>query len=308
MLESITIHNFQKHKKLRIDFDEHITVITGRSDSGKSAIIRALRWVCFNQPSGDAFIQRDSTTCSVSLKADSRSLKRTKGKWDNSYTLDRKQYHALGQGNVPEDVTKLLNVNSINFQGQHDSPFWFSLTAGEVSRQINQIVNLQLIDKVLSHVASDLRRVKAAVQVSETRLEDAKASVSSLSWAKAAKASLEQIEVLYASIQEKSHKASLLRDLITDVQSLTEQRDRAAGASVDAGKLFREAEAYRKRKESAESLRSLIDEISQCEADLKRARKECSQMLTELDKQMDGKCPLCKQPVEEGMLCTVQLK
>lgn len=55
-IKSIEIENFQSHKYSKLDFSERLNVIVGPSDNGKSAIIRALKWVLFNEPKGTDFI------------------------------------------------------------------------------------------------------------------------------------------------------------------------------------------------------------------------------------------------------------
>jgi exonuclease SbcC len=55
MIDSLSIQNFQSHEKTELEFDEGINIIIGQSDSGKSAILRALNWVVNNKPNGEAF-------------------------------------------------------------------------------------------------------------------------------------------------------------------------------------------------------------------------------------------------------------
>ena len=52
MITKIEIKNFQSHKDTMIDFDKGINSICGESDNGKTAIIRAIRWVIENRPLG----------------------------------------------------------------------------------------------------------------------------------------------------------------------------------------------------------------------------------------------------------------
>jgi len=55
MIKQLTIKNFQSHKKTKLEFSDGVNIIIGQSDSGKTAIIRALNWVVNNKPSGDSF-------------------------------------------------------------------------------------------------------------------------------------------------------------------------------------------------------------------------------------------------------------
>ena len=53
-IKKLTIENFQSHQRTVIDLAPagQLTIITGRSRSGKTAIIRALRWLLYNDPRG----------------------------------------------------------------------------------------------------------------------------------------------------------------------------------------------------------------------------------------------------------------
>ena len=46
-IKKIILQNFQSHKYSIVELDEQLNVIVGPSDSGKSAIIRALKWVLY---------------------------------------------------------------------------------------------------------------------------------------------------------------------------------------------------------------------------------------------------------------------
>lgn len=66
-IKKVIIENFQSHKYTELDFDEHLNVIVGPSDQGKSAIIRGIKWALFNEPSGNFFIREGENDCSVTI-------------------------------------------------------------------------------------------------------------------------------------------------------------------------------------------------------------------------------------------------
>ncbi|AYO30533.1 hypothetical protein D2962_07770 [Biomaibacter acetigenes] len=67
-IKSIKLVNFQSHKNTEISLDEGLTVILGPTDQGKSAIIRALKWVLYNEPRGTDFITVGCKYCRVTLE------------------------------------------------------------------------------------------------------------------------------------------------------------------------------------------------------------------------------------------------
>lgn len=176
-LISLELCDFQAHKHILVEFGPACTVIRGPTDVGKSAILRALRWVCQNDIAGDDFIREGAKRTVVTLQVrqgkTKHTVQRIRGSGTNSYELDGKEYKSFNNG-VPEDIAKLLNLNEINFQAQHDSPYWFAETAGEVSRRLNAIIDLSVIDTTLSNIAAEVRKAQERKTISEERLNQNK--------------------------------------------------------------------------------------------------------------------------------------
>jgi hypothetical protein len=107
----------------------------------------------------------------VKAKFGNTTVERSKGK-SNRYRVGKKVFTAFGDS-VPEEVAQTINVSDINFQRQHDAPFWFSLTPGEVARQLNSIVDLEVIDEVLGRTAARLRKSRDRVELGKDRLKKA---------------------------------------------------------------------------------------------------------------------------------------
>ena len=183
MLEELLIQNFQAHVKTRIIFDPEITCIIGPSDSGKSAIIRALKWVCCNVPGGSSFVRHGTKGTTVKLLVDGKTIirKRSSNDTTNEYLLGKESYKAFGRS-IPEPVLNALNIDSISWQGQHDSPYWFSSTAGEVSRQLNTIVDLSIIDGTLSAITRAVNKSATRLEVTKDAEEKAKNNFAALQW------------------------------------------------------------------------------------------------------------------------------
>jgi len=112
MIDSMHIKNFQSHKDSHLDFHPGVDVIVGPSDSGKTAIIRALRWLVWNRPTGDAVRSWWGGDTEVSLSLPTSSISRIKGK-ENQYTLNGLVFKAIGT-DVPEEISKELKQTSIS--------------------------------------------------------------------------------------------------------------------------------------------------------------------------------------------------
>lgn len=232
MIERLLIQNFQAHGKLRVDFDPAITTIVGPSDVGKSAIIRALRWVCCNRPGGDAFVRHGTKGATVKLLVDGHTItrRRTPGGAVNEYKLDDETYRAFGVG-VPDPITELLNLGPVTWQLQHDAPYWFSDTAGEVSRQLNSIVNLGIIDRALANVAKAHHRARTKLETAEEDLTEANATFKGLAWVPTFAEAVGVVEAVEAAHTLAARRAADVALLTTKAQRHRKRLDNATGAA-----------------------------------------------------------------------------
>jgi AAA domain len=245
MITSITLENFQAHKRLVVPLDQGVTVILGPSDIGKSAVIRALEWVTTNRPTGDAYIRDDARTATVTLDVDSHTIKRVKGAEGNIYVVDDDEKRAFGT-DVPEAVGNILMLGDINFQGQHDGPFWFSESAPEISRQLNRIINLQVIDTTLANLASALRTAHAEEQVCAGRYKAAVLTRRAFRFVPRFEKDVHHLERLNERVDKKTVAVKALAKIVGDAQTIQWQNTertketRAADELYEAGRRWSE--------------------------------------------------------------------
>lgn len=200
MITHLEIKNFQKWTLNRIIFDPHITTIVGPSDAGKSAIIRALRWICTNKPRGNFIIKNGTDFAEARVKlSDSNSVKRKKSKKENLYFLNKEVYKAFS-AQVPEQITTALNLSEINFQQQFDAAYWFHLSPGEVAKEINKIVDLTKADEALAYIKTDIRTSKDFVRVIEASIDRIDNEIEELSYIKEIDKNLFQLEKSFKEV------------------------------------------------------------------------------------------------------------
>lgn len=259
MLESLLLVNFQAHRKIWVEFDPFVTCIIGESDAGKSAILRALRWVCQNQPRGDSFIHNGRGFAKAILTVDGRKVTRKTGS-GNLYRLDGKSYAAFGSV-VPRDIQGLLDVNCVNFQQQHDSPFWFSQTPGQVSRELNQIINLGVIDDSLEYAASQLRFARANTTLIEDRLAGAIERKKELDLVPLMHKELTVLETKNSEIETIRSQASGISVLVCKVSKVQRRRGRVLQAMTEGRDCASIGVAARETTNQVKSLSKLITNI-----------------------------------------------
>lgn len=260
-LEEIVLTDFQVHRRLSIDFAPGITTIVGPSDAGKSAAIRALRWLVFNAPQGEDFIRWGAKKTTVELTLDGgKTLKRGRGKDGNFYAIDGQKLVSFGTA-VPGPVNEILGLGPVNFQQQHDSPFWLAETAGEVSRNLNAIVNLQIIDEVLTDLATQKRSAVLTVNVAKERLAQARAALRGFDHVTDFLADTKTLEDVADEAAIEYGQAAALRRVYDTARQTHEKADQYARKAAAATRLRDAALAAANSRKRQKRASVLVDRI-----------------------------------------------
>lgn len=260
MIEKLRIRNFQKHGDLLVKFDERITTIVGPSDAGKSAILRALRWVLLNQPDGDAFIRDGQKEVSVVLRVDGHTVKRRRGK-ANEYVLDKKSLVSFGRGNVPDLVARITNVSDENFQLQHEAPFWFDLSAGEVSKRLNAIVDLQVVDESLAAASKMARERAAQAKIMQKAVQDSKNAKKRLAYVPTLVEEFERLTEAHEVAVIAAQSVSKLSDVISCAKTESARHRRYKNATRDSSNLAKELDSLNELNKRTRRLADLLEGV-----------------------------------------------
>jgi len=337
MLQKLTLHNFQNHKALTIPIDPLVTTIVGGSDVGKSAVVRALRWLCFNRPAGDAFIREGAKTVSVILEIDDITISRSKEPSANRYELDGQEFVAFGS-DVPKDIESALHVAQLNFQNQHDGPFWLCETPGEISRQMNSIVNLSVMDDAMAYIISVVRKSIAKTEIFDDQVAAARERLESFAYLEALDDQLELLEQQQAKLDSNLQESSQMADLVKKARLAAQRVDRSARDRVATKRLLQRASKLRESASEHDKLQNLLstaqiqrrlkavdlsawsgisttwDKLNAAQTNIRQltttlvqaqAEKSSQAELAQeakaanrnLQEQSEGTCPLCKQPI-----------
>ena len=225
MIKEIDIVGFQSHKNTQLELDPGVNVIVGATDSGKSAIIRALRWLIMNRPIGDGFISHWSEGAYVNiLTGDTDVIQRAKGPSGNQYRINDEIFNAIGN-DVPQPVQELLNMDETNIQRQGDPYFLISRSPGEVASYFNNVAKLGKIDSSLKFITSQAKALSGQIKSAEVRLQSLEADAKRYEY-------LEQAEARLEVLEEDSKKQ---RQRITGLRSLQELIAEISLVEIDLG-------------------------------------------------------------------------
>lgn len=242
----LIIENFQSHEYTEIDFVPGLNVFVGPSDSGKSAILRALRWVLFNQPRGGDFIRSGAKRCEVRLRLDDGTeIVRIRSKSINRYILRtpdgaEEVYESLGSGAHPMVVqahqmmplTWDQKETVIQLGMQLDGPFLLSESGGSKAKLIGRISGAHWIDLALKDTTRERNQLLGEmkrVEKQQTTVDEKLAPYESVPQLEQDLAIAKQA---YAQAQQHQKRLDSLRSLAEQLQSV--QTERQAQAAIVA--------------------------------------------------------------------------
>ncbi len=178
MAVHVRVQNFQSVEDATIAIDG-LTVITGTNNSGKTAVMRAIRGVFTNAPAGP-LVRHGCAHLTVVLTFDDGTIivwekgwekPNRKGKTVNRYTINGKQIATVGRG-VPPEI-EALGVREISAASDRVWP--------QIAAQMSG--DLFLVDRPGSAVAealSDVERVGKLTSALKASEKDRRSTVSEL--------------------------------------------------------------------------------------------------------------------------------
>lgn len=238
MIKSIKIRNFQALSNLELELSPRVNVIHGQSDSGKTAVIRALNWVIDNKPNGFEF-RRDprknqqgkkplgkkvGTECSIVIEEGEITRLRNEATGEdafNGYILpDDSEREAL-KGEVPEEVSRLLNISRYNIQMQHDPIFMLTDSPGEVARKINEITRMDVIDVVRKRCDGIISEAKTQMDLLSKQIDEEQEQLNQLGYLEDVNKRVTELEQLDKQLKAVEIKLQSIGKLINEIEVIS---------------------------------------------------------------------------------------
>jgi len=173
-IKKMWLKNFQGHKDSEIDLSQALTCIVGSTNSGKSSIIRALKFVLCGEPWHKSFITNGAEYAEIKLElSDGTLITRQKSDTKNAYIVNGVTYENFGV-KVPSDVQRILGIREVdiepdpinlNFSDQLDSLFLVDESDTTKARILNKLSGLDVIDQILQDLSDDKRAVTGDARI-----------------------------------------------------------------------------------------------------------------------------------------------
>lgn len=223
MINELMIKNFQSHKFTDLKFVPGINVIIGPSDSGKSAVIRAIQWLIYNRPLGDGFRSRWGGEVIVRLETERGYVLHSRSEnGNNEYVVNEVVLKAFGT-DVPGQVNKIIRLDETNLQKQFDAPFLLSQSPGEVARHYNKIANLEQIDLGLKNVTRWINQINSEIKYKQDDLDRLEFELKKFEFLDRLESELEVLEQLETRINKTRNELYQLESFIQEL-SLVENK------------------------------------------------------------------------------------
>jgi len=261
MIRRVQLKNFQSHKSTSLEFTPGVNYIVGTSDSGKTAIIRALRWVNTNRPSGTAYRSNWGGDTEVLVVTDEGLVIRRRTDKKNEYEVDGVVLKAL-KTDVPEEVKNVLNLGSINFQNQFDKSFLLSATSGEVAEHFNKVANFEKIGKTIRTLTSMLQRHVRQVEVKKGRINELRATLKEYAFIPRLEDRVEDLEGKLRRFKEFSAQVDALYALVKKLPIIQEKIRKTSNLLVLEQKVIQVELKMQKKRQLIENIRKLSSLIN----------------------------------------------
>ncbi len=262
-IHKVVLENFQSHIYSEIEFGPELNVIVGPSDSGKSAIIRALKWVMYNEPSGDFFIREGEKECRVTVElSDGTKLQRYRTKSKNGYRLidisgNESVFEGIGL-TVPQEIIDITGItkiqldsdseNAINLGEQLEGPFLLTEKASTRANAIGRLVGVDLVDDALRDVLRDIRSLNQTRKQKEETLQETNIRIAEFDY-------IEQIKKIYEQTHSIIEKANQLDEKINILQGIRKSIDSLSDEITRVGVVI-------ERLKNIEKLQRTLDQLN----------------------------------------------
>lgn len=229
MIKQVVINNYQSHTDSILDFVDGVNVITGSSDSGKSAIMRALLWVFENRPLGDAFKNwkakdKDNVYVGIQFSEDT-ALEKERIGTKNQYTITGEESHTLEalKTDVPDEVSEVANLADYNIQTQHNPYFLLQNSAGEVARKLNELIGLDVIDTIFKNLNSSVQSWKNKTSDLSKDIQSLDEQIKGMSFLDEIQAIVDKLNTSVIQQERIESESRGLHSALQDIEELNEE-------------------------------------------------------------------------------------
>lgn len=235
-ITDIYLTNFQSYEQGHFELSEKVNLITGASDSGKTALIRALSWVLFNDYTTDLLIRNGYNNVEVKIVFNNGNfiLRGRKGNTNYYYIKNNpdneeiKKYENFGR-EIPSEIqddflfkkVNLLNEKyNILIASQLENSFLLSETDSTKANAIGKLVNIDILDNASRNVSREIKSTKGELNFKKSFINEKEESLNKYDYLNEEKIKIDNLKVLYNNLAKNFEKLNILKTLSIKLSEL----------------------------------------------------------------------------------------
>jgi exonuclease SbcC len=229
-IDTILIENFQCHEKtiVKLAPNGQLTIITGQTNSGKTAIFRAIKWFLYNTPQGSDFIRAGCTFCQITFNFESghtviREMTPSKNQYRIVVPGAEKPVILEGFGrSVPVEVQDITGVRpviigdnkyNLNMAEQLDGPFLgSSISAPDRAKILGKLAGTEILDYAGKQAGTDIYRQTQNKEGLEADIKQLGGSIATYDYLPGLASKIMALERIVADIKTKQERLNSLKD------------------------------------------------------------------------------------------------
>jgi exonuclease SbcC len=285
-IKSIRLKNFESHEDTLIDdLSPGLNAFVGDSNSGKSAIVRALNLIAYNEFDPKS-VRIGCDNCEVEVTTDNGKVKVTRGKknlWEVTDRTGKTSYFdKIGKQILPE-VSAILGFGMVklgdiemkaNIMDQLEAHFMLSEFSGQDAtgslraQVVDEISGLSGVETLIRDVSLDNSRLTREVNQIEERNREIEGQMHNLAVLNKEQAVVTKAKDQLAKYDEDVEAVGLLRELIANTKAET---DAIAAISADltalpddrqAMAMLGSAEGFLNDAQAMQKMRAEVDTVT----------------------------------------------
>lgn len=182
----LNLKNFQSWKEATINFTKGLNIIIGNSDSGKSALFRAIDAIFTGKLYPD-YLRKKEKEVRVELEFnDGSKFIREKNKTKQTAEANGVKFERIGK-EIPQDYFDILGKTDIIvsdkkipvcLRNQDEAYFFINSSDYEKSKIIGSVCGIDLVDKIVEEINKDIRDNNSKIKFIKEQIENNESKLS----------------------------------------------------------------------------------------------------------------------------------
>lgn len=308
-LTRVEVTDFQSLKKTEVQLGK-FTAIIGPSNTGKSALVRAIKALVYNAPAPGLVREGAKKFIAKATFSDDSSIQLTKGKATSEFLIEYPNgetiKHAKAGVKAPDEVSAHWALPDFTITSQHDAPFLLAEPASAVAKRLGELTNAAMLMEAVREanqrrtaaLGDEKARLRECQETRDelethrgltTRTNAVTAARRALADAEAAQGRAVELERLLDTYQETAEALAWAIEEQGSTPDVTEAVSRAETLTKRAAVMEKLLAKY---QAAERSLASATANATTATIARSQAEQEIHNVMSEA-----GFCPLCNQGV-----------